>query len=112
MIKIKENYLKIVEWSQEDQCFVGTAPGLILGGVHGSNQRKVFDKLCEAVEDAIAMLKKEGKPVPVQAIKNEYSGKIALRITPQMHRSLAIKALQSGESINKYIEEALFKDIS
>ena len=112
MIKIKENYLKIVEWSQEDQCFVGTAPGLILGGVHGSNQRKVFDKLCEAVEDAIAMLKKEGKPVPVQAIKNEYSGKIALRITPQMHRSLAIKALQGGESINKYIEEALSKDIN
>ena len=111
MIKIKENYLKIVEWSEEDQCFVGTAPGLILGGVHGSNQRKVFDKLCEAVKDAIVMLAKEGKPVPPQAVKDKYSGKIALRITPQMHRSLAIKAIQRGESINKYIEEALSKNI-
>ena len=111
MIKIKENYLKIVEWSEEDQCFVGTAPGLILGGVHGSNQRKVFDKLCEAVKDAIVMLVKEGKPVPPQAVKDKYSGKIALRITPQMHRSLAIKAIQRGESINKYIEEALSKNI-
>lgn len=111
MIKIKENYLKIVEWSKEDQCFVGTAPGLILGGVHGSNQRKVFDKLCKAVDDAVAMLKKEGKPIPPQAVKNEYSGKIALRITPEMHRSLAIKAIQCGESINKYIEEALSKNI-
>lgn len=111
MIKIKENYLKIVEWSEDDQCFVGTAPGLILGGVHGNNQRKVFDKLCEAVKDAIALLKKEGKPIPSQAIKNEYSGKIALRITPQMHRSLAIKAIQHGESINKYIEKTLSKNI-
>ena len=40
MIKIKNNYLKIVEWSEKDQCFVGTAPGLILGGVHGNNQKK------------------------------------------------------------------------
>ena len=111
MIKIKENYLKIVEWSEEDQCFVGTAPGLILGGVHGNNQRKVFDELCKAVDDAVVMLKKEGKPIPPQAIKNEYSGKIALRITPGMHRSLAIKAMQRGESINKYIEEALSKNI-
>lgn len=109
MIKIKDNYLKIVEWSQEDQCFVGTAPGLILGGVHGNSQRKVFDKLCKAVDEAVALLKKEGKPIPQQAIKNKYSGKIALRVTPEMHRSLAIKAMQSGESINKYIEETLSK---
>lgn len=110
MIKIKENYLKIVEWSNEDQCFVGTAPGLILGGVHGNNQRKVFDKLCKAVDEAAALLEKEGKPIPPQAIKNDYSGKIALRITPELHRSLAIKAIQRGESVNKYIEETLFKN--
>ncbi len=107
MIKIKDNYLKLVEWSQEDQCFIGTAPGLILGGVHGNDQREVFDKLCKAVDEAVALLKKEGKPIPAQAVKREYSGKIALRITPQMHRALAIKAMQHGESINKYIEETL-----
>jgi hypothetical protein len=25
-------YAKIVEWSNEDQCYVGSAPGLIYGG--------------------------------------------------------------------------------
>lgn len=112
MIKIKNSYLKIVEWSEEDKCFVGTAPGFILGGVHGNNQRKVFDALCRAVDEAVVLLKKEGKPIPPQAIKNEYSGKIALRITPEMHRSLAIKAIQCGESVNKYIEETLSKNIA
>jgi len=100
-----------VEWSEEDRCFVGTAPGLMIGGVHGSNQRIVFDKLCKAVDEVVALLNKEGKPVPQQALKNKYSGKIALRITPELHRSLAIKALQRGESVNKYIEEALAKGI-
>lgn len=107
MIKVKDSYLKIVEWSEEDQCFVGTSPGLILGGVHGNDQRKVFDQLCKAIDEAITALKKEGRPIPKQAIKNEYSGKIALRITPELHRTLAIKAIQRGESVNKYIEETL-----
>lgn len=111
MIKMKDNYLKIVEWSKADKCFVGTAPGLILGGVHGKDERVVFDDLCKAVADAIDLLKMEGKPIPKQAIKNEYSGKIALRIKPELHRSLAIKALQKGESVNKYIEESLMKNI-
>jgi len=107
MIKKKNNYLKIVEWSEEDQCFIGTAPGLILGGVHGKNQQKVFNDLCAVIDESISLLEKEGKPIPQQAIKNEYSGKIALRISPELHKSLAIKALKRGESINKYIEETL-----
>ena len=107
MIKIKDNYLKIVEWSPEDQCFVGTAPGLILGGIYGNNQRLVFDKLCRAIDEVIALMKKEGHPIPPQVLKSEYSGKIALRIAPDLHRTLAIKATQCGESINKYIEAKL-----
>lgn len=107
MIKKRQNYLKIVEWSEEDQCYVGTAPGLIIGGVHGKDQQKVFSQLCKAVDEAVSLLKKEGKPVPAQAIKDTYSGKIALRISPELHKSLAIKALQRSESINKLIEENL-----
>ncbi len=109
--KRKRDYLKIVEWSQEDQCYVGTAPGLMIGGVHGSSQQKVFKNLCAAVDEVVALLEKEGKPIPKQAIKNEYSGKIALRISPDLHRSLAIKAIQRGESINKYIEETLSDEV-
>jgi len=37
--------VKIVEWSDADQCYVGTAPGLIYGGCHGANEKQVFDQL-------------------------------------------------------------------
>ena len=40
--KKNDRYLKVVEWSEEDGCYVGTAPGLILGGVHGKDEVKVF----------------------------------------------------------------------
>ena len=57
-------YAKIVAWSEEDQCYVGTSPGLILGGVHGPDERAVFDELCRAVDEAIALYREDGKPLP------------------------------------------------
>lgn len=61
------HYAKIVEWSDEDGCFVGTAPGLILGGCHGSDERQVFDELCRIVEEAVALYEADGKPLPPPA---------------------------------------------
>lgn len=57
-------YLKIVEWSDEDDCFVGLCPGLIYGGCHGVDEVAVFAELCLAVEDAIELYLREGKPLP------------------------------------------------
>lgn len=31
-MKASARYVKIVEWSDEDQCFVGSCPGLLYGG--------------------------------------------------------------------------------
>ena len=38
-------YAKIVEWSEEDQCFVGSAPGLVYGGCHGTDEKEVGSSL-------------------------------------------------------------------
>jgi predicted RNase H-like HicB family nuclease len=59
------NYVKIVEWSNEDQCYVGSAPGLIYGGCHGTDEKKVFAELCRIVDEAIALYQREGKPLPL-----------------------------------------------
>jgi hypothetical protein len=63
-MKDSARYAKVVEWSEEDQCYVGTSPGLILGGVHGPDERAVFDELCRVVEEAIALYREDGKPLP------------------------------------------------
>ncbi len=63
-MKDSARYVKIVEWSDEDQCYVGSAPGLILGGCHGDDERQVFDELCQIVEEAIGLYKLDGKPLP------------------------------------------------
>ena len=105
--KLSDNYLKIVEWSEKDSCYIGTAPGLIIGGVHGKQEAKVFEELCEAVDEAIKLLKKEGRPLPPGTANKKYTGKISLRIPPLLHKALSIKAQQNGESVNKLIQHKL-----
>jgi predicted RNase H-like HicB family nuclease len=53
-------YAKIVEWSEEDQCFVGSAPGLLYGGCHGDDETEVFRELCEIVEEVVELYRHEG----------------------------------------------------
>lgn len=52
-MKTTDRYLKIVEWLEEDQCYVGTCPGLMLGGIHGDDEAKVYRELCQAVAEWI-----------------------------------------------------------
>lgn len=105
--KPSDGYLKVVEWSEEDGCYVGTAPGLIIGGVHGKNQAKVFADLCQAVEEAIQLLKKEGRSLPLPTADKKCSGRILLRIPTELHKALTIRASQAGESVNKLIQHEL-----
>ena len=63
-MKESARYVKIVEWSDEDQCFVGSCPGLFYGGCHGEDEKAVFAELCEIVDETIALYKNDGKPLP------------------------------------------------
>ena len=38
--------------------------GLVLGGVHGTDERAVFDELCRVVEEAVAIYRAEDRPLP------------------------------------------------
>jgi hypothetical protein len=63
-MKKSDRYLKIVEWSDEDQCYIGRAPGVMLGGVHGKNEAKVYAELCKVVEEWLEIQNADGDPWP------------------------------------------------
>jgi hypothetical protein len=46
---MKSQAMKMVKWSSEDGCYVGTCPSLFYGGVHGNNEAAVYRALCRAV---------------------------------------------------------------
>lgn len=75
-MKESAKYVKIVEWSNEDQCYVGSAPGLIYGGCHGSDEKKVFEELCTVVEEAIEIYRADGKTLPPATSGRDFANKM------------------------------------
>ena len=102
-------YLKIVEWSDADGCFVGSAPPLIGQCCHGKDETKVYAELCRIVEEWIEILASDGDELPEPLAAKKFSGKFVLRVEPALHRRLAAKALAAGESLNSYCTKMLVK---
>ncbi len=110
-MKPSDRYLKIVEWSEEDGCYVGTCPGLVMGGVHGDDEAMVYRELCDVVAEAVELYKADNKPLPPATANKVYSGRFVLRVGGELHRQLAIRAIRSGESLNSYCQKVLRKAV-
>lgn len=110
-MKTSDKYLKIVEWSEEDKCYVGSIPGWIGKCCHGDDEIKVYHELCNIVEEWIEIYKKDGKPLPATTNK-KYSGKFVLRTGSELHQALAIKAMVNDDSLNNYVIKELKKAVS
>ena len=74
-MKDTARYIKIVEWSEEDQCYVGSSPGLFHGGCHGEDEKRVFDELCQIVDETIALYKQDNKPLPPATCGRDFANK-------------------------------------
>jgi len=59
-----DEYAKLVEWSEEDKCFIGRCPELFYGGCHGRDAKAVFSKLCQIIEETAELDERDGKPLP------------------------------------------------
>jgi predicted RNase H-like HicB family nuclease len=71
-----DKYLKIVEWSDEDGCFIGSCPELFYGGCHGSDAKAVFAELCNIIEETILIYEQDGKSLPVAMSSRDFVNSI------------------------------------
>lgn len=69
-------FVKIVEWSDEDQCFIGSCPGLLYGGCHGLDEQRVFAELCDLVDETIKLYRADGRPLPPATSGKDYANLI------------------------------------
>lgn len=58
-----DQYHRWVEWSDEDQVYIGRCPDLITG-IHGDDPVQVYRELGEAVQEAIDFFENAGRPLP------------------------------------------------
>jgi predicted HicB family RNase H-like nuclease len=48
-----------------------------------------------------------GESIPEPIAEKNYSGKFQVRITPELHRRLAIEAAEENVSLNRYVSYKL-----
>ena len=75
-MRASSQYVKIVEWSDEDHCYVGSCPGLFYGGCNGENESDVFTELCRICEETIDLYRKEGRSLPSPTAGKDYANKM------------------------------------
>ena len=110
--KRKDHYLKIVEWSDEDQCYIGSIPGWIGKCCHGDNDEKVYHELCQDLKEWIQIYKEDNLPIPSSIGAKKFFGKFQIRIDSELHKALTIRALQANESLNNYCGKIIKKVVS
>ncbi len=58
--QIAANYLKLVRWSDEDDCYVGSIPDLCGDCCHGESETEVYAKLVAIADDLVEFYLKKG----------------------------------------------------
>ncbi len=102
-----DRYTYRVTWSEEDAEHVGLCaefPSLSwLADTPEGALRGIRKLVAEAVDDIVS----NGEAVPEPIACRHYSGKFMVRIPPDVHRDLAIRAAESGISINRVVSAKL-----
>lgn len=98
-----KGYAARVEYSDEDDCLVGHIAGINdVIGFHADSISELHTAFEEAVDDYIQTCKKLGRP-----LQKPYSGKIMLRVPPEIHARAAMLAEANGKSLNAWMADLL-----
>jgi predicted HicB family RNase H-like nuclease len=98
-----KNYVGTVEYSEEDNCLFGRLLGISdIISYEGDSVVELRAAFEEAVEDYWETCEKIGK-----APQRPYSGKVMLRISPELHAEIAMRAEASGKSLNQWAADTL-----
>lgn len=98
-----KGYTARIEYDNEDEIFFGRILGIRdIVGFHADTVADLKREFEEAVDHYIESCQQLGKEPQKPA-----SGKIMLRVSPQVHRDALIAAQAAGKSLNQWAEEVL-----
>ena len=102
-----DRYTYRVTWSEDDNEYVGLCvefPSLSWLSAAPEGALKGIRKI---VSETVSDMKSNDEIVPEPIACRNYSGKFMVRIPPEVHRNLAIRAAESGISLNRIVSSKL-----
>lgn len=107
MVLKNDRYTYRVTWSEDDNEYVGLCaefPSLSwLSGTPEAALKGIRKLVAEIISD----MESNNEIIPEPISCRQYSGKFMVRVPPDVHRNLAIRAAESGISLNRIVSSKL-----
>jgi antitoxin HicB len=105
-------YIRMLIPDTEEGGFVAEVlelPGCISDG---DTPEEAYRNLQEAMEGWIATAIDHDQPIPEPVGDREYGGHFPLRISTELHRAAALRAIQEGISLNQWFAKAIAAQVA
>ncbi|MCL2810709.1 MAG: type II toxin-antitoxin system HicB family antitoxin [Clostridia bacterium] len=103
-----KGYVAKVEYSAEDHVLFGRVEGICdLVTFESGSIDDIESEFQKSVDEYLAFCEEKGKQ-PDKA----YSGTFNVRISRQLHREVAARAIRDGDSLNRAVENAITRYVS
>ena len=101
-------YTARIEYDERDDIFVGRILGLrSIISFHGKTVAELRREFSAAVKDYLSDCEEQGVSPEKPA-----SGKLLIRVPPEIHSKALVKAQAMGKSLNQWATEALERAVS
>ena len=102
-----DHYTYRVTWSPEDEEYIGVCVEFPSLSWLAKSPESALKGIRKTVESVIQDMKDNDEKIPQPIASKNFSGKFMVRVPPEVHRSLAIQAAESGVSINRLVSSRL-----
>jgi len=100
-------YSYIIEWSEVDNCFLGSIIELERNMTNGQTREEVLSNLKDALASYVTTSLENNMEIPEPLKIKDFKGNITYRTSKERHYQLAKQAKLYGKSINVLIDEAI-----
>ena len=102
-----DRYTYRVTWSEDDNEYVGLCAEFPSLSWLARTPEAALKGIRKVVEGVVKNMQDNGETIPEPIACRRYSGKFMVRVPPEVHRNLSIKAAESGVSLNRLASSKL-----
>ncbi len=98
-----KGFMAAIEYDEELDGFMGTVLNVLSPiTFYGQNPEELHREFANSVETWLEVCRERGiEP------EKPYSGRMTIRLAPELHKSLALTAARSGKSLNTWVVDSL-----
>jgi len=102
-----DRYTYRITWSDDDEEYVGLCAEFPSLSWLAPTPESALQGVRKAVEEAVIDMQKNNETPPAPISSRSFSGKFVVRVPPEVHRELAMKAAEEGVSLNRLVSAKL-----